>query len=111
MNQVTLLGRIGTEPELIQTENNLHILKFSLATNDKRGDALETTWHRVVVFGKTAEINAKNLHRGCEALVLGKISNKSYTNKEGVKVYTSEVVGFVVRPTSIVGGNEETLDF
>jgi len=96
MNLVILHGRLGADPELRFTQSGLAILRMSVATDDdvKRGDKWEkeTTWHRVVMFGKRAEGVSKHLSKGDAVLVNGRIKNGSYEDKEGIKRYTSDVI-------------------
>ncbi|NDC22540.1 MAG: single-stranded DNA-binding protein [Proteobacteria bacterium] len=97
MNRVTLLGRLGNDPELKQTPAGESVANFSLATNkswtDKSGQKQQKTeWHRIVVWKKTAENCAKYLKKGRQALVEGELQTREWTDKEGVKRYTTEIV-------------------
>jgi len=96
MNLVILHGRLGQDPELRFTQSGTAVLKMSVATDDdvKRGDKWEkeTTWHRVVMFGKRAEGVSKHLSKGDSVLVHGRIKNGSYEDKEGIKRYTTDVI-------------------
>jgi len=95
MNLVILHGRLGQDPELRFSQGGVAVLRLSVATDDdvKRGDKWEkeTTWHRVVMFGKRAEGVSKHLSKGDAVVVHGRIKNGSY-EKEGVKRYTSDVI-------------------
>jgi single-strand DNA-binding protein len=95
MNKVILMGRIGQDPEIIQSGEN-KIAKFSLATNesykDKNGQKVEQTeWHSIVVFGKQAEIAEKWFKKGNQLLVEGKIKTDSW-EKDGEKKYKTNVI-------------------
>lgn len=96
MNLVILHGRLGQDPELRFTQSGTAVLKMSVATDDqvKRGDRWEkeTTWHRVVLFGKRAEGVSKHLSKGDSVVVHGRIKNGSYEDKEGIKRYTTDVI-------------------
>ena len=96
-NQVQLIGNLGASPEVKNLDGNKTVANFSLATNesyknDKGEKITDTTWHNVVAWGKTAEIAEKFLKKGSEVAVNGKLVNRSYENKEGVKKYITEVV-------------------
>lgn len=96
-NSVQLMGHLGIDPKSIKFENGNKKVNFSLATNeyftDKNGDKIEDTqWHNIVTFGKTAEIAEKFLKKGSEILLSGKLTNRSWDDKEGKKHYITEVV-------------------
>jgi len=96
-NKVQLIGHLGTDVELKTLENGNCVARISLATNEsyknKAGEKVEnTTWHNVVAWGKTAELANQLLKKGSEVALEGKLSNRSYEDKEGVKRYVSEVV-------------------
>lgn len=108
-NFVHLIGRLGAKPEGKTISNGRRKATFSLATEDAYTDekgnrVTETTWHNLVAFGKTAEIAEKYLEKGKEIAVQGKINNRSYEDKDGVKKYISEVL---VNEFLMVGGKRE----
>ena len=95
-NKVQLIGNLGGKPEVKNLESGKKIATFSLATNESyrnaSGDKVtETQWHRLVAWGKLAEIAEKYLEKGKEVAIEGKLVNRSYTNKEGNKKYITEV--------------------
>ena len=95
-NKVQLIGNLGGKPEVKNTENGKKLATFSLATSESyrnaKGDKVtETQWHRIVAWGKVAEIAEKYLDKGKEIAVEGKLVNRSYTDKEGNKKYITEV--------------------
>jgi single-strand DNA-binding protein len=95
-NKVQLIGNLGGKPEVKNTENGKKLATFSLATSESyrnaSGDKVtETQWHRVVAWGKVAEIAEKYLDKGKEVAIEGKLINRSYTDKEGNKKYITEV--------------------
>lgn len=97
MNKVILIGNVGKEPEIISLENGNKIAKFGLATSeyfkDKSGERkTETTWHNVVVFGKTAEIVEKYVSKGSKVAVDGKIQVRDWETREGEKRRSFEIV-------------------
>lgn len=95
-NTVTLIGRIGTNPEIVNFENNGKLAKMSLATDesrkDKNGKKVEDTqWHKLVMFGAHAKLAEKYLEKGREICVEGRLINRSWEDKDGKKHYTTEV--------------------
>ncbi|MEG0291795.1 MAG: single-stranded DNA-binding protein [Anaerovoracaceae bacterium] len=95
MNNVVLIGRLTRDPEVRYTEQQLAIARFSVAIDrgkDKNGESRGTDFPTVVVFGKQAENCEKFLAKGRQVGVQGRIQTGSYVNKDGNKVYTTEVV-------------------
>ena len=97
VNKVILVGRLGADPEVKDLGEGNFVANFSMATSekykDKSGEMQEKTeWHRIVVWGKLAEICGKYLKKGREAYVDGKLQTRSWEDKEGVTKYTTEVV-------------------
>jgi single-strand DNA-binding protein len=97
VNKAILVGRVGVTPELKNLEAGNKVTNFSFATSeyfkDKSGEKQEKTeWHNIVAWGTLAEIIAKNVVKGTQLYIEGKIQNRSYEDKDGVKKYTSEVV-------------------
>lgn len=95
-NKVQLIGNLGNDPEIITLDSGKKLAKFSLATNDSykngKGDVIkETQWHNVVAWGKTADIVEKYLAKGKEVAVEGKLTSRSYEDKEGIKRYITEI--------------------
>jgi single-strand DNA-binding protein len=96
-NKVQLIGRLGQDPEIINLDSGKKLAKFSVATNDSyknaNGERVEDTqWHNVVAWGKTAEIVENYVTKGKEIAVEGKLTHRSYEDKEGNKRYSTEVV-------------------
>ncbi|MEI6508133.1 MAG: single-stranded DNA-binding protein [Bacteroidota bacterium] len=96
-NNVRLIGNLGMNPEVKELNGGKKIAKFSIATSEVYKDVdgkkvTETQWHNIIAWGKQAEIVAKYLHKGNEVAIDGKISSRSYTDKEGVKRYVTEIV-------------------
>lgn len=97
MNRVTLIGRLGKDPEVRYTPNGKAVGNFTIATSekwtDKAGAKKESTeWHRIVVWDKQAELCAEYLSKGRQVAIEGKLQTREWTNKEGVKQYTTEIV-------------------
>ena len=95
-NKVQLIGNLGNNPEVKTFEGGKKIASFSVATNESYRNAkgekvTETQWHRVVAWGKVAEIAEKYLTKGKEVALEGKLVNRNYTDKDGAKKYITEV--------------------
>ena len=96
-NSVQLIGHLGKDPEVKQLESGRFVGKVSIATNDiyknaKGEKVIETQWHNLVVWGKNAENMQKILRKGDEVAIQGKLTHRSYEDKEGVMRYVTEVV-------------------
>ena len=98
MNKVILMGRLTRDPEVRYSqggENSMAIAKYSLAV-DRRGtrsnDDQTADFINITAFGRAGEFAEKYLHKGTKVLVTGRIQTGSYTNKDGVKVYTTDVI-------------------
>lgn len=96
-NVVNLIGRVGKDPEVTRPRDNMVVAKFSIATTekwkDRNGEKQEkTTWHRIITFGKLAEVVEKYVKKGNLLDVEGKIDNGEYTDDQNIKRYTSDVV-------------------
>lgn len=96
-NKVQLIGRVGQDPEILNLETGKKLAKFSIATNDNytnaKGEKVEhTDWHNVVAWGKTAGIIEQFVNKGKEIAVEGKLTTRSWEDKEGQKRYITEVV-------------------
>lgn len=96
MNKVILMGRLTRDPEVrySQGENSMAIARYSLAVDRrfKRDETDTADFPNCVAFGKSAEFAEKYFRKGTKILVEGRLQTGSYTNKDGVKVYTTEVV-------------------
>lgn len=95
-NRVQLIGNLGNDPEIITLESGKKLAKMTIATNETyknaKGDLVkETQWHNVVAWGKTAEIIEKYLVKGKEVAIEGKLTSRSYEDKEGIKRYITEI--------------------
>lgn len=96
-NRVQLIGNTGNDPEITNLESGSKLAKLSLATNetynnDKGERVTDTQWHNVVAWGKTAELIEKYVSKGKEIAIEGKLSHRSYEDKNGEKRYFTEVV-------------------
>lgn len=107
VNKVILLGRLGQDPELKYTPSGASVCNFSLATseswNDKSSGQKQerTEWHRVVVWGKLAELCNQYLSKGRQAFVEGRLQTRSWEDQNGNKRYTTEINATTVQ---FIGG-------
>ena len=97
INKVILVGNLGNDPETKYTQGGMAVTTLSLATTsvrkDKDGQQIEKTeWHRVKLFGKTAEVAGEYLKKGRQVYIEGRIEYGSY-EKDGVKHYTTDIIG------------------
>lgn len=95
-NKVTLIGNLGNNPEVKTLENNKKIARISIATNEfyknQKGEKVsDTTWHSVILWGALADIAEKILKKGLEVAIEGKLINRNYVDKDGIKRYVTEV--------------------
>jgi len=109
VNKAILIGRLGKDPELRYTPSGKAVASFSLATTERwTGDDGQrnesTTWHNIVAWGKQAEVMKEYLSKGREVYIEGRISNRSYDDKEGNKRYISEIV---VQAFQFIGSRQE----
>src|SRR4051794_6469548 len=98
VNKVILLGNLGRDPETRYTTGGDAVTNLNIATTeawkDKSGEKQEKTeWHRVVLFGRQAEIAGEYLKKGRSVYIEGRLQTRKYTDKEGVEKYATEVVG------------------
>jgi single-strand DNA-binding protein len=101
INKVILVGYVGNDPD-VRTAGSSQVATFSLATNekwkDKEGhDQEKTEWHRVVVWGKMADVVGKYVKKGKQVYVEGKNQTRNWEDKDGVKRYTTEIVASTVQ--------------
>jgi single-strand DNA-binding protein len=97
VNKVILVGNLGRAPELRSTSGGTHIATLNLATssryNDREGNAQEQTeWHRVIVFGRQAQIAEQYLHKGSAVYIEGRLQTRQWQDTAGNTRYTTEVV-------------------
>jgi single-strand DNA-binding protein len=109
VNKVILLGNLGRDPETRYTTGGDAVTNLSIATSeqwkDKNGEKQEKTeWHRVVLFGRTAEIAGEYLKKGRSVFIEGRLQTRKYTDKDGVEKYSTEIVGDRMQ---LIGGQRE----
>jgi len=102
VNRALLIGRLGADPEVRYTPDGAMVTSFRLATDeqwkDKAGEKVQKTeWHRIVTFGKLAEICGNYLSKGKMVFVEGRIQTRSWEDKEGNKRYTTEIIASDMR--------------
>ena len=99
LNRAELIGRLGRDPDVRYTPDGKAIANLALATSESFRDKSsgerkeQTEWHRVVLFGKQAEIAGKYLRKGSLAFVDGRLRTRKWKNKQGLEQYTTELVG------------------
>mgnify|MGYP000592439312 FL=1 len=95
VNKVILIGNLGKDPDVRQTNSGLSVCNLRIATNErvKKGDEWQdhTEWHSVVLFGKTAETAGRFLHKGKQVYIEGRLRTTSY-EKDGVEKWSTEIV-------------------
>mgnify|MGYP006348299039 CR=1 FL=1 len=96
-NRVQLIGHVGNEPEIKTFEGGKKLANLTIATNEvyykENGDKVEQTeWHKITAWGKTAEIIEKYVIKGKEVAIEGKLTHRTYDDKDGNKRYITEVV-------------------
>ncbi|HNZ64855.1 MAG TPA: single-stranded DNA-binding protein [Smithella sp.] len=97
VNKVILIGRLGKDPEVRYTPDGTMVTNFNLATDeqrkDKNGEKIQRTeWHKIVTWGKLAEICGNYLVKGKLIYIEGRIQTRSWEDKEGMKRFTTEII-------------------
>lgn len=117
VNKITLLGRLGRDAETRFTTNNVSVTNFSIATDhsykDKSGEYVnEVTWHNITGFNLSDYLK-KNLKKGMQLYLEGRLTKREYTDKDGIKRYNTDVM---LDPKSVVflsetrGNSEDSTD-
>ena len=96
LNKATIIGRVGSDPEVRYLENGNTVAKFSIATSEsytnKAGEKVENTeWHRIEAWDKLAQIIEKYVKKGSLLYVEGKIKTDKYTDKDGTEKYSTSI--------------------
>ena len=96
-NKVQLIGNLGNAPEVKNLEFGKKVVNFTMATNEsyknsKGEKIIDTQWHNIVAWGKTADLIEKYVSKGQEIAIEGKLTSRSYDTKEGIKRYITEIV-------------------
>ncbi|MBI9066199.1 MAG: single-stranded DNA-binding protein [Salinivirgaceae bacterium] len=113
VNKVILVGNVGKDPEVRYLDNGVAVAQFSLATSetfkDKSGvRQTRTEWHNIVLWRGLAEVAEKYVKKGNPLYIEGKITNRSYDDKDGNKRYISEIVGNEMKMLGSKASNEGT---
>ncbi len=112
VNKVMLIGNLGGDPETRFTDDGLAIARLSVATSEQRKDRntgetiTETEWHRVVFFGRLAEIVNEYLRKGSKVYVEGRLRTSKWTDKEGQTRYTTEILASEMQMLDSKGGSD-----
>lgn len=98
VNKVILIGNLGIDPEVRTLESGTKLARLSLATSEsytnKEGARIEETeWHSITLWRGLAEVAEKYLKKGNKVYIEGKLRTRSYTDKEGIQKYTTEIIG------------------
>lgn len=112
VNKVTLLGNVGQDPELKYLPSGIAVLNLSVATNEKwekNGQLQEKTeWHRIVIFGKLAEVCNQYLKKGSKVYLEGKLQTRSWDDQQGSKHYATEIIASNVQFLSSRGSGSSS---
>lgn len=96
-NKVQLIGNLGNDPEIITLDSGKKLAKFSIATNEQYKNAqgekvTDTQWHNIIAWNKTADIMEQYVTKGKEIAIEGKLTSRSYEDKQGQKRYVTEIL-------------------
>lgn len=97
LNKVYLIGNLGADPEVRHTQSGSTVTSFNIATTDKwtdknGKDQEETEWHRIVVFGRQAELCGEQLRKGSGVHVEGALRTRKWTDKQNIERWSTEIV-------------------
>ena len=112
INKAIVIGNLGNDPEIRYSSGGDAIANMNIATTDSRKDKNgnkqeKTEWHRVVIFGKLAEICGEYLKKGSQVYIEGKLQTRKWTDKSDIERYTTEIVADRMQ---MLGGNRKTDD-
>ena len=117
VNKVILVCRLGRDPEVKYSQSGTAVCNFSAATSEKYKDKETTEWHRIVSFGKTAEICGEYLKKGSQVYIEGRLQTREWEDKDGNKRYTTEIIANTVqfldskKSGAQESGNDEQIPF
>ena len=92
MNNITVIGNVGRDPELRYANSGTAVLKFSVADTIGKDDNKKTTWHDITVFGEMAENVGSALGKGQRVIVMGRLQKSKYMGRDGVEKEKAEIV-------------------
>jgi len=109
VNKVILIGNLGADPEVKYLSNGTTVANFRIATSENRlnkaGEKTTTTeWHRIVAFGRLAEICKEYLNKGKQVFIEGRIRTRSWEDKDGNRRFTTEIVAYQMQMLGTPGG-------
>lgn len=113
VNRVTILGNLGNDPEVKYTASGSAIANLTVATSEEwkdktTGEKREAVeWHRVVLFGKLAEVAGEYLRKGSQVYIEGQLRTRKWTDNAGVEKYTTEIVVGMNGVMQMIGGKQE----
>jgi single-strand DNA-binding protein len=113
LNKAILIGNLGKDPEVRYTQGGTAVANFNIATNERRKDAKtgewqdHTEWHRIVVFGKLAEVCGQYLGKGRQVYIEGRIQSREWEDRDGNKRYTTEIVASEMKMLGAKGAGAE----
>lgn len=113
MNSITVTGKVGKDPDLRFSANQMAILTFSVADTYGKDDKKKTTWHDIKVFGKLAENVANTIAKGSTVIIVGRYQQEDYTKKDGttgkIREIIADEVGVSCRWNAWVQDQSETV--
>ncbi len=109
VNKVTLIGNLGSDPEIRYTQSGAQVATFNVATTERwkgqDGQVQESTeWHKIVAWSRLAEICGEYLHKGSKVYIEGKIQTRKWQDKDGNDRYTTEIIAREMKMLSPRGG-------
>ena len=110
VNKVILIGNLGADPEVKYLSNGTTVATFRIATSENRVNRSSgekttmTEWHRIVAFGRLAEICGEYLNKGKQVYVEGRLRTRSWEDKDGNRKYTTEIVANQMQMLGAAGG-------
>ena len=93
MNQITIVGNVGSDPEITTSTNGIKTAKYSIAVTKKIKDEKKTTWFRIIQFRYSAEFAENYIKKGMKILIVGEIEIDEYTDKNGIKQKSIQIIG------------------
>ena len=110
VNKVQIIGRLGRDPEIRHSPDGTAVANMSVATTSKWKDKNsgewreDVEWHRVVMYGRTAEVAAEYLHKGSPVYTEGRLKTRKWEDKQGIERYTTEIIADNMQ---MLGGRDE----
>lgn len=110
VNKVIILGRLGQDPEVRTTASGSQVVNLNVATNelgraDEQGNRQDVTeWHRIVLFGRTAEVASQYLNKGSQVYIEGRLQTRKWQDQNGNDRYSTEIVGYEMQ---FIGGRQD----